>query len=153
MFCKSDVHMSWDKNCLELIGRSNNYDNSHPENKMVYFPTSKNWMLTTKPNRIPLEEWFLQRYAISSLPITNRKAPTSNKRAASTKHIEASNTQGNTPNTINNYLICPQDKSKGKALAQVLDNCQIVEEYNKCFDSLENNDVEKLLGSPFQSRY
>jgi hypothetical protein len=35
---------------------------------MPYFSTEQDWMLTTRPNRIPLEECFPKHLAVNSLP-------------------------------------------------------------------------------------
>src|SRR5258707_1068236 len=81
--CKVDMHVSWDRACPEFIQRGKLYDEKHPENNMVYFPTEEDWTLTTRPNRIPVEECFLQHFAVNSLPITNRKTTNKGKKAAS----------------------------------------------------------------------
>ena len=71
--CKSNDHTSWDRNCLEFVCRCSVYNERNPENNMVYFPTEQDWMLTTKPYRIPLLECFPQQLAIKSLPLSKRK--------------------------------------------------------------------------------
>jgi len=58
--CNTDIYTSWDRNCSEFIRRSKIFDEKHPENNMVYFPTNEDWTLTTRPDRIPLEECFPQ---------------------------------------------------------------------------------------------
>ena len=151
--CRSDVHASWDRNCPKFIRRRNTFDNNHPENSMVYFPTAENWTLTTRPERIPLEERFPHRFAVNSIPLTKKRKFTNDKRTVPTRRIETTNAQGNKTNTITNYLTRPQDKGKGKAPAQALDDSQLEEEYEECFDTMENNDVETLLSSPFRTRY
>ncbi len=55
MSCNVDMHMSWDRACLEFLCRGKLYDEKHPENNMVYFPTEKEWTLTTRPDRIPVK--------------------------------------------------------------------------------------------------
>lgn len=47
---------------------------------MVYFPTEQDWMLTTRPKRVPLEEHFLKHLAVNSLQTANRRAFKSAKR-------------------------------------------------------------------------
>ena len=69
--CKSDAHASWDRACPEFIRRCEVYDNKFPENNMVYFPSDQDWTLTTKPDRIPVNERFPKRFAVNSLPLTN----------------------------------------------------------------------------------
>ena len=65
--CKSNGHASWDRSCPEFIRRCAIYDERHPENNTVYFPTKQDWMLTTKPSRIPLSERFPKQFAVNSL--------------------------------------------------------------------------------------
>ena len=69
--CKVDTHASWDRNCPEFIKRSETYSERFPENKLPFFPTDENWTLTTRPDRIPLENRFPQRFAVNSLPTAN----------------------------------------------------------------------------------
>jgi hypothetical protein len=147
--CNTDTHASWDRNCPEFIKRGKTFDENHPENHMVYFPTDEGWTLTTRPDRIPLEERFPQRFAVNSLPITNKRAPANNKRPAPTRRITTSDAQGKDQNHINNYFERRQDKGKGKAPATEKDDLRIADEYEECFDNMENNAVESLLGSPF----
>ena len=72
--CQNDTHASWDRTCPEFRRRCAIYDERYPENNMVYFPTDQDWTLTSKPNRIPLEERFPARFAVNSLPVTaNRR--------------------------------------------------------------------------------
>ena len=71
--CKSNEHASWDRQCPEFIRRCAIYDERHPENNTVYFPTEQDWTLTTKPHRVPLSERFPQRHAVNSLKGTNRQ--------------------------------------------------------------------------------
>lgn len=44
---------------------------------MVYFPTEQDWMLTTRPDRISLEERFPKHLVVINLPASNRKDPKS----------------------------------------------------------------------------
>ena len=64
--CKNNDHTSWDRSCLEFRRRCVIYDERHPKNNMVYFPTEQDWTLTTHPDRIPLEEWFPRDLAVNS---------------------------------------------------------------------------------------
>ena len=71
--CKTNAHASWDRTCPEFIRRCAIYDERHPENSMVYFPTEQDWTLTTRPKRVPLEERFPKHLAVNSLQTTNRR--------------------------------------------------------------------------------
>jgi hypothetical protein len=48
-------------------------DGRNPENKMPFFPTEQDWTLAIRPNRIPLDERYPQRFAVKSLPYTGNK--------------------------------------------------------------------------------
>ena len=65
--CKDSSHPSWDRNCPESIRRRAIYDEKNPENELVFYPTDQDWTLTTRPQRIPLEERFPQCFAVNSL--------------------------------------------------------------------------------------
>ena len=65
--CKSSSHPSWDRNCPEFVRRCAIYDEKNPENGLVFYPTDQDWSLTLRPQRIPLEERFPQRFAVNSL--------------------------------------------------------------------------------------
>jgi hypothetical protein len=41
----------------------------------VYFPTEQDWMLTSRPSRIPLAERFPQHLAVNNTPAAGRKPP------------------------------------------------------------------------------
>ena len=81
--CKSNAHASWDRTCPEFIRRCAIYDERHPENNMVYFPTEHNWTLATRPSRIPLEDRFPKHLAVNSLPTSKRMPP----RQATRTHV------------------------------------------------------------------
>jgi hypothetical protein len=126
------MHASWDRKCPEFIRRSKAYDDNHPENNMVYFPTDEGWTLTTRPDRIPLEERFPQRFVVNSIQTTNKKNTTTTSRERPTKRPQA------------------KGKGKEKAPAQKKDDLRSKVNYEECFATQENNDVERLLGNPFQ---
>ena len=88
--CQDNTHASWDRTCPEFRRRCAIYDERYPDNKMVYFPTDQDWMLSTKPDRVPLEERFLARFAVNSLPTTsNRRQPKPTVRLPPTNHSGA----------------------------------------------------------------
>jgi hypothetical protein len=43
-----------------------------------------------------------------------------------------------------------QSKGKERVTASEKDDPQTADEYEECFNNLENNDIKRLLGSPFQ---
>ena len=83
--CKTNDHASWDRACPEFIRRCAIYNERHPENNMVYFPTEQDWTLTTRPDRIPLEERFPKHFANNIIPVTNCKSPKSLAQASTGK--------------------------------------------------------------------
>jgi hypothetical protein len=68
--CKANTHASWDRACPEFTRRCAIMDGRNPENEMPFFPTEQDWTLVIKPNRIPLDERFPQRFAVNRLPNT-----------------------------------------------------------------------------------
>ena len=77
--CKATEHASWDRSCLEFQRKIVQFNEIHPENALTYFPTDESWTLTARPERIPMEDRFLSRYAVGSLPPpsqTRRSPPT-----------------------------------------------------------------------------
>jgi hypothetical protein len=73
--CNDNTHTSWDRNCPEFIRRCAITNERNPENGMPYFPTAHDWTLTTRPERIPLDERFPKKYAVNSLPFAANKHP------------------------------------------------------------------------------
>ena len=65
--CKNSSHPSWDRNCPKFIRRCAIYDEKNPENGLVFYPTDQDWSLTLRPQRIPLEDRFPQRFTVNSL--------------------------------------------------------------------------------------
>jgi hypothetical protein len=66
--CRANTHASWDRNCPEFIRRCEDYNVKFPENKLPFFPTDEEWTHTPRPDRIPMNDRFPQRYAVNSLP-------------------------------------------------------------------------------------
>ena len=66
--CKSDDHPSWDRDCPEFRRRCAQFDENYPENNLPYFPSSEEWTLTPRPNRLQFSEKFPARYSVSAYP-------------------------------------------------------------------------------------
>ena len=147
--CNTDSYTSWDRKCPEFIRWSKIHDNNHPENNMVYFPTEENWTLTTRPDRVPLEERFPPQFAVNNIQITSKKPHVKNKRVVPTRQIASKSTQGKDQNTINQYFSRTLDKGKGKAVEPEKDDLQTTDDYEEFLDIVDYNNVERLLGSPF----
>ena len=71
--CDNNSHASWDRNCPEFMRCCAIYNDRNPENSMPYYPTDQDWTLTTCPERIPMELRYPGKYAVNSLPATNRR--------------------------------------------------------------------------------
>jgi hypothetical protein len=85
--CKVNTHASWDRTCPEFMRRCMITDKRNPENGMPYYPTEQEWTLTVRPNRIPLDERYPQRFAVNSLPNTdNRKSDMTPRNVKSSKN-------------------------------------------------------------------
>jgi len=69
--CRTDKHASWDHNFPEFIRKCREYNRFHPKNKLVYFPTDKEWMLITCPSRLPYKDKFPACFAIPNIPPPN----------------------------------------------------------------------------------
>ena len=145
--CRVDAHTSWDRDCPEAIKRRKAYDEKHPENNLTFFPTEENWTLTSCPVRIPLEDRFPQRYAVNSLPIVSKKPNAKGKKQLSTKALTSKDAYGKEQSTINRYFSSSQPKGKGKETAQEQGELRDSDDYEDCFDNLENDDIERLIGS------
>lgn len=145
--CKVNTHASWDRECPEFLKRSKQIDDKYPENNMVYFPTTESWMLTTRPDRIPLEERFPQRFTVNNIPATIKKTNTKGKKQALTKQITDKNTPGKEQSTIQQYFSQSQAKGKDKEPSQEEGELQDEEDYEECFNNMESNAVERLMGS------
>ena len=72
--CRTDAHSSWDRNCPEFIRKCVEYNNFHPENNLIYFPTDEDWTMTARPHRIPLTDKFPPHFNVGSLPPPNQTA-------------------------------------------------------------------------------
>ena len=67
--CDVNSHASWDRSCPEFIRRCEAMDQKDPVNSMPFFPAEQDWMLASRPNKIPYEERFPASYAVNSLPV------------------------------------------------------------------------------------
>jgi hypothetical protein len=116
--CRNDTHPSWDRACPEFIRRCELSNKRYPENNLPFFPTDEDWTLTTRPDIIPLENRFPQRYAVNSIPTkaaprrkqqqnqTRTKANRQNNHAAPSKG--KGKAQYDASNTITKYFSRPQ---------------------------------------------
>src|SRR5260221_7904172 len=97
--CKDNSDPSWDRACPEFIRRCAIFDEKNPENGMVFYPTEQDWTLTMRPQRIPLEERFPQRFAVNSIQIQGHpnKSPKENQQTA---RNHAKGKQRENPNLI-----------------------------------------------------
>jgi hypothetical protein len=107
--CKIDTHASWDRGCPEFIRRCEIHNSRYPENNLPFFPTDEGWTLTTRPDKIPVEDRFPQRYAVNSIPVkaaprrTQQQTQTRNK--PKRQHNQAAAPKGNARNGENNTII------------------------------------------------
>ena len=62
--CKAMDHASLDRLCPEFQRKIAQFDEIHPENALTYFPTEESWTLLARPERVPMEDRFLNRYAV-----------------------------------------------------------------------------------------
>ena len=111
--CKDSMHASWDRGCLEFTRCCEAYNNRYPENNLPFFPTDEEWTLTTRPDKIPLEDRFPQQYAVNSIPAKvaprrmqhqsqpRNKPKRQNARSAPPK---GNGQSGNNNNTIERYF-------------------------------------------------
>ena len=153
--CKSNAHASWDRTCPEFIRRCAIYDERHPENSMVYFPTDEDWTLTTRPIRVPLEDRFPKHLAVNSLQTNTQKPhksgarrPTNNPSRGSRPPItQAPRTleQQGTSNPINRLLIRTQPNLV--PLGQGREEGELSErpDLDSTIDYADNADVERAL--------
>jgi hypothetical protein len=73
--CDNNLHASWDRQCPIFLRRCAEYDETHPENALKYFPTEEPWTKVIRPVKIPFSERFPARFAVGSLPPPNRDMP------------------------------------------------------------------------------
>jgi hypothetical protein len=81
--CGTNSHASWDRQCPIFLRRCAEFDESHPENALKYFPTEEPWTKVIRPAKLPYSDRFPARYAVGSLPPPNRNLP----REAPTRQI------------------------------------------------------------------
>jgi len=86
---------------------------------MLFFPTEQDWMLVSRPIRIPLEERFLAAYAVNSLPYSTAKPP-----GGPPQHRAAANCAVKAPRDNPNKILLPSkidrmQKEAGKIMDQV----------------------------------
>ena len=133
--CKATDHVSWDRSCPEFRRKSAHFDELHPENTLTYFPTEESWMLTARPDRIPLEDRFPSKYAVGSLPPpshTRRQLPT---REVARKQKRRRRSIDNSQGTLDRYIERSVPASQPKAEEETKDG-----QYDK-----ECEDVVNLL--------
>jgi hypothetical protein len=102
--CHSSEHTSWDRSCPEFQRKSAHFDELHPENALTYFPTDENWTLNARPDRIPLENRFPEKYSVGLPPIQQKaKTRTGNVPNCKQKKHRTGKETG-TQDTIDRYM-------------------------------------------------
>ena len=71
--CDDNSHASWDRNCPEFIRRCAIFDEHNPKNRMPYYPMEQDWTLVTRLGRLPMEERYLKKFTVNSLPTQTGK--------------------------------------------------------------------------------
>jgi len=153
--CKADTHASWDRRCPEFIRRCDIYNDRFPENKLPFFSTDEDWMLTLCPDRIPSDCRFPQCFTVNSLPThaDGRRAQQQSQPPKGSKHLGKQpaparrDIQGDDNNTIERYLVRSQttaDTSSNAREEGELPGASSLEE-----SAVNNEDhlVDELLGS------
>jgi hypothetical protein len=78
--CSAHSHASWDRRCPEFLRRCTQFDETHPENVLKYYPTDETWTKVIRPPKIPFADRFPAHFAVGSLPPPNherqRESPT-----------------------------------------------------------------------------
>lgn len=117
--CKNDTHANWDRGCPEFIRRCEIHNSRFPENNLPFFPTDESWTLTTRPEKIPLENRFPQRYAVNPIPVkaaprrTQQQNQPRNKTKRQNNQVAApkGNARSGENNTIIKYFARPQQNT------------------------------------------
>ena len=155
VLCKSNAHTSWDRTCLEFIRWCAIYNERHPENSMVYFPTDKDWTLMTRPNRVPIEDRFPKRLAVNSIQTNTQGPHKSNARRPATIPLRGSRPstaqaprtleQQGDSNPINRLLTRTQPNlvplSQGREEGELSEQLDL----DSTIDYADNTDVEHAL--------
>ena len=141
--CRNDSHASWDRECPEFKRRVERMDEGHPENALTYFPTDEDWTFHSRPREMLLEEWFLAKYAVASLP-----PPTRGERQQNTRQIEGKNkkkqskTRGaGAKGPMDDFLLQPHKGGRARSSEE--------EEVEDFFNSLMDEDITKQLNTGF----
>ena len=138
--CKTEEHTSWDRKCPEFRKHCKDYDRKFPENNFIYFPTPQEWMLTTKPDRIPLEKCFPQSLAAKN--ITNS---TNCNATRPVVKLPQSKAQGTTVSSQPQPGPSLGHVEKGKAKAREEGELLEPSEQDITFKQLNTEDVEDIL--------
>ena len=76
--CNTFTHASWDRLCPEFLKQCIQFDESHPENALKYFPTEEPWTKVIRPPKFTYDERFPVHFVVGSLP-----SPTQDKQRES----------------------------------------------------------------------
>ena len=119
--CKTNEHASWDRACPEFIRWCEEYSKKHLENNFIYFPTTQDWTLTMKPDRILLEQCLPHNLAAKNLP------------------------SGSDHNATRPIVKLPQSKGKGKERGREEGKLLEQTKQETTFEHLDTEDVEDIL--------
>jgi hypothetical protein len=136
--CRNGTHSSWDRGCPEFIRRCETINNRYPENNLPFFPTDEDWTLTTRPDKIPRENRFPQRYAVN--PIPARAAP---------RRAQQQNQARNKAKHQNNAAA----SSKGKARGGESNTNTIIKYFSRSQPNVPEGSNAREEGEPPGSHY
>ena len=111
--CRSNVHASWSRDCLEFRRRCDQYDENYPENILPYFPSEESWTLIPRPDRLQHSERFPVKYTVASLQHPTR---TEHANPARTQNRQRKNQAGSVPanqHTMERF-IAPRNSQNNK---------------------------------------
>jgi hypothetical protein len=66
--CNAHLHVSWDRQCSEFLKQRKQFNESHLESMLKYFPTEEPWTKIIRPTKIPFADHFPAHFVVGSLP-------------------------------------------------------------------------------------
>ena len=146
VWCKSNAHTSWDRNCPEFTKRCAWYDEKHPDNALKFFPTKEVWTQEVRPAKFPFAECFPAHFTVGSLPPQNRLGRELPTRPIGKKTKMPKGKDKREAGQTSIVVFLPGSQGRGRASSIDSDEREVTEVYHSTMDQFD--DAESTSEGP-----
>jgi hypothetical protein len=125
------------------------FDERYPDNMLQYYPTEQDWTYAPalSPTRVPLEERFLQKYAVNALPIGRGRQADNEIQQTARGQGRKGNQQGRRPrqqgqNTLDGFVTCTGTNLTPLGPKKDKEEGELPDEYDRYFERAASESLD-----------